>query len=71
MMLPVDVSSVPVLILAIPILPKADGGTVWVLEEGTPREVKIVAGATDGKVTEILSGEIDVDDLFITEQINE
>ncbi|MBT8413458.1 MAG: efflux RND transporter periplasmic adaptor subunit [Boseongicola sp.] len=50
---------------------RADSGTVWVLEDSAPREVNVVAGATDGKVTQILSGEIAVNDLLITEQIDE
>ena len=35
-----------------------DGGTVWVLDAGTAREVEVETGETDGLFTEILGGEI-------------
>jgi HlyD family secretion protein len=42
-----------------PAVPAANGErTVYVLENGTPSEVKIRTGVTDGKVTEVLSGEL-------------
>jgi len=31
---------------------------VWVLKDGTPEPVEVVAGATDGRLTEIVSGEL-------------
>ena len=37
----------------------ADGErSLWVLENGVPREVKVRTGVTDGKLTEIVSGDI-------------
>jgi HlyD family secretion protein len=40
--------------------------TVWILHDKTPVAVPIVAGASDGQRTEILSGNIAVDQQVIT-----
>jgi HlyD family secretion protein len=50
---------------------RADSGTVWVLEKEGPREVAVETGASDGRVTEILSGDVAVDVALIIEQIDE
>ena len=50
---------------------RADGGTVWVLGDAGPSEVAIISGASDGRVTEILSGDISDGDLLITEQFDD
>jgi HlyD family secretion protein len=49
---------------------KKDGrsATVYVLEDGRPKGVKINIGISDGKVTEALSGELKVGDKLITEE---
>jgi HlyD family secretion protein len=39
--------------------PSADGErTIHVLENGTPKPVKVMTGVSDGKLTEIVSGEL-------------
>lgn len=44
----------------------ADGDrTVYVLEDGSPKAVKVHSGVTDGKETEILSGDLKVGDAVI------
>jgi HlyD family secretion protein len=45
---------------------QADQQTVWILRDKTPVAVPIVAGASDGQRTEILSGNIAVDQQVIT-----
>ncbi|SMX21979.1 efflux RND transporter periplasmic adaptor subunit [Boseongicola aestuarii] len=52
-------------------LSRADSGTVWVLGSDGPREVAVETGASDGRVTEVLSGDIAADVALITEQIDE
>lgn len=52
-------------------LSRADSGTVWVLGSDGPREVAVQTGASDGRVTEILSGDIATDVALIIEQIDE
>lgn len=42
---------------------------VWVLREGRPAMVPVTPGATDGRFTEIVAGELAVGDRVITEQI--
>ncbi|SDZ34302.1 HlyD family secretion protein [Jannaschia faecimaris] len=51
-------------------LTRANDRTLWVLDDGAPREVEIVRGASDGKVTEILGGGIGQDDRIIVEQLD-
>jgi HlyD family secretion protein len=47
----------------------ADGTrSIYILKEGAPVEVKIKAGATDGKVTVVAAGDLKVDDAVITAQ---
>jgi HlyD family secretion protein len=41
--------------------------TVWVLRNGIPRPVSIVAGLTDGAVTQVVSGGVHEGDLLITD----
>jgi HlyD family secretion protein len=45
-----------------------DDKTLWVLEDGTPREIAVRAGASDGRVTQILEGDIAPGTLVITDQ---
>jgi len=45
--------------------------TLWVLRDGIAREIAILAGASDGRVTEILDGEIEKGDLVITDRIDD
>lgn len=42
--------------------------TLWVLRDGQPEELAIQIGATNGKVTQILSGNVQVGDKVITAQ---
>ncbi len=41
--------------------------TVWVASDGEPRPVQVVSGVTDGNVTEIVEGELEVGDKVVTE----
>lgn len=45
---------------------EADGRSIWVLKDGRPQEVAVTTGATDGKLTQILTGELKADDQVIT-----
>jgi HlyD family secretion protein len=46
--------------------PAADGErTVHILENGQPKPVKVRTGVSDGKLTEIVSGELHEGDLVI------
>lgn len=42
--------------------------TVWVLANGQPKSVKIVVGSSDGKNTEIVSGDLSADQALIVDQ---
>lgn len=42
--------------------------TVWVLRDGTPAQVKVVIGASDGKHTEVQSGELTAGQTVILDQ---
>ncbi|WP_119270076.1 efflux RND transporter periplasmic adaptor subunit [Taklimakanibacter deserti] len=44
----------------------ADTRSVWVLKAGRPHEVAVTTGATDGKLTQILKGDLKADDQIIT-----
>lgn len=46
----------------------ASGKTVWVLRDGTPVEVQVTPGATDGKHTVIAAGDLAEGDQVITDQ---
>lgn len=51
--------------------PREDAGqnrTVWVLRDGEPAQVKIVIGASDGKRTEVQSGDIQAGQAVIVDQ---
>jgi HlyD family secretion protein len=39
--------------------------TVWVLKDNVPEAVRITTGASDGKMTEVVKGDITPDDLLI------
>jgi HlyD family secretion protein len=41
--------------------------TVWVLEQGKPRQVTLTAGITDGSVTEVIDGELKAGDACIVD----
>ncbi len=43
--------------------------TLWVLRDGTPQSVNVVVGASDGKRTEISSGELQVGDAVIVDSV--
>jgi HlyD family secretion protein len=44
----------------------ANSRTVYVLKHGRPKEVAVTTGATDGKLTQITSGELNPDEQVIT-----
>ena len=44
----------------------ADARSVWILKHGKPHEVAVTTGATDGKLTQITSGEIKAGEDVIT-----
>ena len=48
-----------------------DKGTVYVLENNQLKAKMITKGISDNKVTEVLSGELKVDDQVITEDLQE
>ncbi|MFZ7091378.1 efflux RND transporter periplasmic adaptor subunit [Primorskyibacter sp. 2E233] len=45
-----------------------DAKTLWVLRDGSPQEIAIRAGQSDGRLTEILEGDLKAGDLVITDQ---
>ena len=45
--------------------------SVWVLVEDGPREIEIEPGLSNGKFTEVLSGEIALGDQLVVEQLDE
>ena len=47
-----------------------DGRTVWVLREGQATEIAIVAGESNGRLTEILDGDLAPGDQVITDRID-
>lgn len=48
--------------------PTGDRRTVWVLESGSPKAVTITTGATDGRRTEVKSGDLKPDQKLIIDQ---
>ncbi len=42
-----------------------DERSLWILENGTPREIKVKTGISDGRMTEIVSGELKAGDEVI------
>ena len=44
----------------------ANARTVWILKDGRPQEVAVTTGVTDGKLTQIVKGELSADDDVIT-----
>ena len=52
--------------------PAADGSQrVWVLREGEPEPLQVKVGATDGRVTEIVGGDLQAGMLVITEILSQ
>lgn len=47
---------------------RADGSTVWVLRDGVPVEIPVKVGESDGRDTEILSGDLAEGDKVIIDQ---
>lgn len=47
---------------------RADASTVWVLRDGAPVEVRVKTGESDGRRTEILSGDLAAGDKVIIDQ---
>ena len=45
-----------------------NGRTVWLLADGRPKSVKIVVGSSDGKNTEIVSGDLSAGQVLIVDQ---
>lgn len=43
-----------------------DGRSIWILKDGRPHRVTVTTGATDGKLTQIVTGDLKVDDDVIT-----
>jgi len=50
---------------------RGDDKTLWILKDRLPREVAVLTGASDGKLTEIIEGEVSAGDFVITDQIND
>lgn len=44
----------------------ASSRSVWILKNGKPHEVAVTTGATDGKLTQIVTGDLKADDQVIT-----
>ena len=44
----------------------ANARNVWILKAGRPQEVPVTLGVTDGKLTQIVKGELSADDDVIT-----
>ena len=44
----------------------ANARTVWIMKDGRPLEVAVTTGATDGKLTQIIKGDLKADDEIIT-----
>ncbi|MDX8354975.1 efflux RND transporter periplasmic adaptor subunit [Cognatiyoonia sp. IB215182] len=49
---------------------RGDDRTLWVMRGDTPVEISIRAGDTDGRMTQILEGELSAGDLVIVDQID-
>ncbi len=49
---------------------QGDARTIWVMREGAPVEVDVLAGDSDGSVTEILQGDLTEGDAVITDRID-
>ena len=43
-----------------------DSRSVWILKNGRPHEVPVTTGASDGKLTQIITGDLKADDQIIT-----
>ena len=50
-------------------MPKAGAARIWVLRDGLPVEVAVVAGLDDDSMTELVSGEAQPGDLVITAEV--
>lgn len=48
--------------------PSGPGNQVWVLEAGVPKAVSVVPGISNGRLTEIVSGDLEPGDLVIVAQ---
>lgn len=48
--------------------PMGDAKTLWVIVQGTPTEIPVDTGETNGRITEILRGEVQEGDLVVTDQ---
>ncbi|MEL7256273.1 MAG: efflux RND transporter periplasmic adaptor subunit, partial [Pseudomonadota bacterium] len=48
-----------------------DTTTLWVLRDARAQEIEIKAGDSDGRMTEIVGGDVMEGDMIILEQINE
>lgn len=48
-----------------------DTSTVWVLRDGTAQEIDVTAGDSDGRMTEIIEGDLAEGEKIILDQINE
>ena len=49
---------------------RGDDKTIWVMRDGMPLEIPVQTGSSDGRMTEILSGELAAGDLVITDRID-
>lgn len=49
---------------------QADSKTLWLLRDGVAEEIPVRAGASDGRVTEILEGAVAAGDLVITDRVD-
>jgi HlyD family secretion protein len=43
-----------------------DGRSVWIVKNGRPHEVPVTTGATDGRLTQVVTGDLKTDDQVIT-----
>ncbi len=49
---------------------RGDDKTLWVMRDDTPQEISVRAGASDGRMTQIIAGELAAGDLVIVDRID-
>lgn len=50
---------------------RANNRTVWVLRDGRPQEIAVSPGASDGRMTQILEGDLSEGDRVITDRVDD
>ena len=48
-----------------------DDRTLWIMRNDAPMEINVLAGETDGRMTQILEGALAVGDLVVVDRIDE